>query len=104
MGKRNHGAYPVKDFLAHTAGGKGVVVRDVFPNFSNAPREGEGQSRALRSLLVKQVVFVAAKALKKVLAVNGLYPTAFQVVIPAVEHFACLRKLVDVSTDDILHK
>src|ERR1039457_4502581 len=38
------------------------------------------------------------------LAGNGLHSAAFQVVIAAIEHFAGLRKLIEISLYDILHK
>src|ERR1035437_10502591 len=38
------------------------------------------------------------------LAGNGAQPAAFRVVIAAVDHFAGLRKLIEVSLYDILHQ
>jgi hypothetical protein len=35
LGNGNHCANAAKDFLAHTAGGKQVIFRDVFPNLDN---------------------------------------------------------------------
>jgi hypothetical protein len=51
------------------------------------------QSPAERSFFVQQFIFTFAKALEKCLAINRLDLAAFQIVIAAVEHFACLRKL-----------
>ena len=42
--------------------------------------------------------------LHNLVAGDGLHPSAFQIVIAAVEHFARLRKLGEVSLYDILHK
>ena len=60
--------------------------------------------RALRSLLVQQFIFPFAKALKKGFAINRLYLTAFEVVVTAVEHFACLGKLGHVTGHRIRKK
>jgi hypothetical protein len=35
---------------------------------------------------------------------NGFYPAAFQVVIPAIEHFARLRMLCDLDGHGVLQQ
>ena len=55
-------------------------------------------------MLLEQFILAAAKAFKKFFTIDWLHLAAFQVVIAAVEHFARLRKLIEVSLYDALHK
>jgi hypothetical protein len=47
LGKWNHSANPAKDFLAHKAGGKRVILRDVFPNLGYVLRRKRMKPKAL---------------------------------------------------------
>jgi hypothetical protein len=47
IGKWNHSANPAKDFLAHTAGGKRVIFRDVFPNLGYVLRRKRMKPKTL---------------------------------------------------------
>src|SRR5215471_7029339 len=70
-------------------------------------RGDEGQSpvrRSFRQMFIEQFVFTAAEALKELFAVDGLHLAAFQVVIPAVEHFARLRKLLQIAKHGVLNQ
>ena len=47
MGKWHHGANPAGNFLAHKAGGKGAVVRYVFPDPDDIVRRKRMEAKAL---------------------------------------------------------
>jgi hypothetical protein len=55
-------------------------------------------------LPIQQFILTLAKALKKSLAVNGLYLATFEVIVTAVEHFACLGKFGDITGHGIRKK
>lgn len=69
-----------------------------------SPQGDEGQNPAPRLLFLQQFIFPLAKALKECFAVDGFHPATLQVIIAAVEHFARLCKLVEISGNNILNQ
>jgi hypothetical protein len=49
IGKRNHGANSAKNIFAHTAGRKGIIFRDVFPNLGDVLRRKRMKAKTLLS-------------------------------------------------------
>lgn len=55
-------------------------------------------------MLFEQFILSPTQAFKKLLAVDGLDFAAFEIVIPALEHFPRLRKLVEESGHGVLYQ
>jgi hypothetical protein len=104
MRKTHKPTNSVKDLDAHTASGVRAIACDMSPNIRDVfGREGM-KTKSLRhgSFPLQDFIFLLAKARKEGFAVDGLHPSAFQIVIAAVEHFPHLRKRGDISGQGIL--
>jgi hypothetical protein len=46
----------------------------------------------------------AAKAFKKLLAIERFHSSVFQIIIAAIEHLACPGQLVEITSHGVLHQ
>ena len=94
MGKRNQSADAVENYRYYPVGGVRTVFWNVLADFVGVDVRfpGEARSRSFRTLA--SFFGLCHQTPAGFLAVNGLYSSAFQIVVAPIQHFPRVGQLV----------